>query len=155
MKLNLYSLICWKLFLGGLDLYVDIETCIAFCCIVLRELGGCTGRSLRWGASRGRLICRTNLNVWIANVWIANVWIANAWIAGDAAGRHRNSAGQYGHTAPWDRDATRWHNHSPNHSWVRIAQRNSNHDSTGLEFAGHTHARQHYPAVNHKSQHAK
>jgi hypothetical protein len=130
----------WKLCLGGRELYVDIETYISFCCTVLRELGGSPSRSPGWGASGGRLICRTNLN---------------SWVAGDAASRHSNSTGQYGHTACRNRDAASWTANSADHAWVHIAERNSEHDGTGLEFASYADAWQHHSAVDHKPQHAE
>jgi hypothetical protein len=63
---------------GGIELYVDIETYIAFSCTLLRELGCSAVHSFGRSSSsrRGAGICGANFDTGVAR---------------DAAGEHRNS----------------------------------------------------------------
>ncbi len=114
---------------GGIELYVDIETYIAFRCTLLRELGGSTVHAFGRSSSTGR-ICRTGLD---------------SRVAGDAAGEHRHSARWHSNTASRDYDAAE-------HAGDRVAQRNSKHDGSRIEFTGDSYARQHDTAVHRQPQ---
>ena len=84
----------------------------------MRELGCCASRALGGSTSRGKSRIRwTNLY---------------PRVPGDAAGEHRNSAGQYGDTSRWHRYTTS--RNAADHSRFHITERSSEHNGAGLEF---------------------
>lgn len=125
---------------GGIELYVGIETYIAFSCTLLRELGRSAVHSFGRSSSsrRGAGICGANFDTRVAR---------------DAAGEHRNSTREHRRSARWDGNTASWNHDTAKHSGG-YARPNSECDGARIEFAGDPDPGKHDAALHHQPQYS-